>query len=276
MGRKKKGECSRDQLLKAIEEKEPGELSEKLPKSKTKKTTKGVKANMPEKPGEISEKLTNSKAKKTAKGAKANMPEKVDMEVPLKNTSRNLSGDEDDWEDEVFDESLDDLTDDMLELTRLMSVVEIGNDPDELEKQINLAGLGDKIYSLTIFNFQTFVLAFQQFLIRLPPSIHPAVKGHLTDIFKSLVTFPDYQSLENHPSITLDIIEDKLHSLSEIAGISFSLSLSPPTYHCLKCDLVLLPQLGLSTNVMVFDLGGPRIATKYRYRYLLHFMYDSV
>jgi hypothetical protein len=27
-----------------------------------------------------------------------------------------------------------------------------------------------------------------------------------------------------------------------------------------------MPQLGLATNVLVFDLGGPKLATKYRYR----------
>ena len=83
-----------------------------------------------------------------------------------------------------------------------------------------------------------------------------------------MVTFPCEQSLESHPKITAEVIEDKLHALSEKAGLSFNLSLSPPTYHCLKCERLLLPQLALATNVMVFDLGGPRIATKYRYRYL--------
>ena len=27
-----------------------------------------------------------------------------------------------------------------------------------------------------------------------------------------------------------------------------------------------MPQLGLATNVVVFDLGGPKLGTKYRYR----------
>ena len=100
----------------------------------------------------------------------------------------------------------------------------------------------------------------------MPPSLHPSIKEHLVKSFKSLVTFPDSQSLEQHPAITLHTIEDKLQALSERAGISFNLSLSPPTYRCLKCEGVLLPQLRQSTNVMVFDMGGPRIATKYRYR----------
>ena len=82
-----------------------------------------------------------------------------------------------------------------------------------------------------------------------------------------MVTFPDKQNLESHPDITLGNIEDRLQALSERAGISFNLTISPPTYHCLKCEHVLLPQLALATNVMVFDVGGPKIATKYRYRY---------
>ena len=79
--------------------------------------------------------------------------------------------------------------------------------------------------------------------------------------------FPEKQSLEIHTSITQEIIDDKLQLLSEQAGTSFGLVLAPPTFSCVKCDNVLLPQLSLATNVMVFDLDGPKIATKYRYRY---------
>ena len=228
MGRKKVGAFSRDQILKTIgDDKDPKDLSKKVStKIKSKRSTKRV--------------------------------EKIDVED--EDTCGNLkmgeSEEEEDME-EVFDENLDDFCDDMDELTRLMSVVEIANDPEELERQINLA-------------------AFHQFLICLPPCFHPAIKGHLTERFKSFVTFPTNQSLENHPAVTPEVVQEKLDSLSEKAGISFSLSLAPPTYHCLKCEQALHPQLGLETNVMVFDIGGPRIATKYRYRFLLHLVFPSL
>ena len=111
-------------------------------------------------------------------------------------------------------------------------------------------------------------LAYHQFLIRLPAAIHPAIKGRLIELFKKLVTLPSNQNLEEHPSITPDVIQAKLDTLSETAGTSFSLCLAPPTYQCLKCEQILVPQIGLATNVMVFDLGGAKIGTKYRYRYL--------
>jgi hypothetical protein len=51
---------------------------------------------------------------------------------------------EDKWSDEVFEDEDEDqdkeADDDMEELSRLMSIVDIEDDPEELEKQINLAG----------------------------------------------------------------------------------------------------------------------------------------
>ena len=63
--------------------------------------------------------------------------------------------------------------------------------------------------------------------------------------------------------------------LSEKAGTSFHIVLAPPTCHCLKCGEQLTPQISLATNVMVFELGGPKIATKYRYR-LVKLVINSV
>ena len=128
------------------------------------------------------------------------------------------------------------------------------------------------------------ISAYNQFLISLSPSIHPAVKGHLTELFKSLVTLPAHLYPEKYPDITPEAIQAKLNILSEEAGVSFSLILVPPTSQCLKvinsrfidpiykifwlqCSQRLRPQMGRATNVMVFELGGPKIATKYRYRY---------
>ena len=49
------------------------------------------------------------------------------------------------WSDEVFECDDEDhhleADDDMVELSRLMSIVDIEDDPKELEKQINLAGI---------------------------------------------------------------------------------------------------------------------------------------
>ena len=103
------------------------------------------------------------------------------------------------------------------ELTRLMSLVEIDEDTedDDVEKLLSLA-------------------AFQQFLVSLPPQIHPAVKGHLVEKFKGLVEFPAQPSLERFSCISTEMIKKKLNILSEKAGLSFSLILAPPTSHCLK------------------------------------------
>ena len=81
-----------------------------------------------------------------------------------------------------------------------------------------------------------------------------------------MVTFPNCQKLEKFPTITQESIKSKLDILSNEAQVSFHLVLAPPTHHCLKCGQQLVPQIDLATNVMVFDLGGPTIATKYRYR----------
>ena len=47
---------------------------------------------------------------------------------------------EDKWTDDVFDDENDDEGHAMEELSRLMSIVDIEDDPEELQKQINLAG----------------------------------------------------------------------------------------------------------------------------------------
>ena len=98
MGRKKKCEFSRDNLLKNIENTKE---SDKLP------------------------------AKESSKG-------------PTLVTTEDSAELEDKWSDEVFEDEDEDqdkeADDDMEELSRLMSIVDIEDDPEELEKQINLAG----------------------------------------------------------------------------------------------------------------------------------------
>ena len=76
--------------------------------------------------------------------------------------------------------------------------------------------------------------AYQQFLVSLPPLIHPAVKGHLVEKYKGLVEFPTEPSIERFSCISTEMITKKLNILSEEAGISFSLILAPPTSHCSK------------------------------------------
>ena len=97
MGRKKKCEFSRDNLLKNIEN---AKESDKLP------------------------------AKESSKGPTLVTEDSAELE--------------DKWSDEVFEDEDEDqdkeADDDMEELSRLMSIVDIEDDPEELEKQINLAG----------------------------------------------------------------------------------------------------------------------------------------
>ena len=118
MGRKKKGQLSHEELLKSLESK----TEESLPK-------KDEVVELPtKKEPELKPQKTTRKAKPT---------KKID----------NILTEED---DEVFDKDLENVEDDIDELTRLMSVVDIVNDPDELEKQIDLAGLG--LEGLSIFH----------------------------------------------------------------------------------------------------------------------------
>ena len=69
------------------------------------------------------------------------------------------------------------------------------------------------------------------------PTLHPAVKGHLTELFKSLVTLPPQFAPDKHPAITHEAIQDRLSSISEKAGVSFSLIIAPPTFECLKVSM---------------------------------------
>ena len=107
MGRKKKGEFSRDNLLKNIED----DLKPK-------------------------ENPTKLNTKEQTRVEKAQIPKIVENEF-----EKDLIEIEGDCEEDVFDDNLA-AADDMDELTRLMSVVEISNDEKALEGQINLAGLG--------------------------------------------------------------------------------------------------------------------------------------
>lgn len=134
-------------------------------------------------------------------------------------------------EEENHDDSLD-ILEDIDELSRLMSVVEIDDDPKEFEKQLNLAGNHRPFIFME--NAFSLIAAYHHFLICLPSTIHPAVKGHLIERFKALVEFPSHPSLESFPSITPASIQEKLNNLSEESGVSFGLILAPPTSHCLK------------------------------------------
>ena len=121
MGRKKKGEFSRDNLLKNIED-DP-KLKEKSAKPK-------------EKPAKLKENPAKLNTKEQTRVEKAQIPKIVENEF-----EKDLIEIEGDCEEDVFDDNLA-AADDMDELTRLMSVVEISNDEKALEGQINLAGLG--------------------------------------------------------------------------------------------------------------------------------------
>ena len=109
MGRKKKGDLSREQLLKTIDDNTDAETSVRLPVSKPKLTTR-VK--------------------------KVKVPAKVDEEVAKVNLPDQNEWDED---EDVFDDNADEIANEVDELTRLMSCVGIDNDLDELDKQTNLA-----------------------------------------------------------------------------------------------------------------------------------------
>ena len=137
---------------------------------------------------------------------------------------------EEDDDDEVFSE-----TQDINELTRLMSVVDIVDDPEEFEKQLNMAGKY-KVYvkKIGVLTLGSLITAYNQFIINLPPKLHPAIQGHLIERFKTLVSFTSHPFLERHPRITPETIEEKLTLLSEKAGVSFNLILAPPTSQCLK------------------------------------------
>ena len=113
MGRKKKGELSREQLLKTFDDKKDSEPA-RLPVPKPKLTTRVKKAKVPAKVEEVT---------------KANL-------------SNENERDEDE-DEEVFEDNADEIAYEVDELTRLMSFVGIETDPDldELDKQTNLAGL---------------------------------------------------------------------------------------------------------------------------------------
>ena len=110
MGRKKKGECSREAIL----------------------------GNM-EKDKELNE--VSKKGSKTARKKKVVLPDstvdKVDKEDE-EDKEEEHSDVEDFGEEEVFGECVE--LEDFEELTRLMSVVDIEDSPVEYEKQLNLAG----------------------------------------------------------------------------------------------------------------------------------------
>ena len=238
MGRKKKGVLSHDQLVKDLEANKVA-------------NTPRVNCGDEEDAKETLSKVGRGKAKKVA------------TETSQAVTVEKSSVKERAYDEDVF-EDIAEIDDDMNELTRLMSCVDIADDPLEIEKQTNLAGVRIKIFESNLLG--QVISAYHEFLIRLSPSIHPAIRQHLIELFKGMTSFPKKQPLEIHPSITPTLIEDKLQSLSEQAGTSFGLILGPPSFSCLKCATVLLPQIALATNVMVFGLDGPRIATKYRYR----------
>ena len=122
MGRKKKGDLSREQLLKTIDDNTDAEPSVvvRLPVLKPKMTTRVKKAKVPAKVEEEVE-----KAKVEEQVAKANLPDLNEW----------------DEDEDVFDDNTDEIANNVDELTRLMSCVGIDNDLDELDKQTNLAGL---------------------------------------------------------------------------------------------------------------------------------------
>ena len=104
MGRKKKGDLSREQLLKTIDDNTDAETSVRLPVSKPKLTTRVKKVKVP--------------AKVDEEVAKVNLP------------------DQNEWDEDqdVFDDNADEIANEVDGLTRLMSCVGI-------DKQTNLAGL---------------------------------------------------------------------------------------------------------------------------------------
>ena len=114
MGRKKKGDLSREQLLKTIDDNTDAETSVRLPVSKPKLTTRVKKVKVP--------------AKVEEEVAKVNLPDQNEW----------------DEDEDVFDDNADEIANEVDELTRLMSCVGIDNDLDELDKQTNLAGLRER------------------------------------------------------------------------------------------------------------------------------------
>ena len=110
MGRKKKGECSREAILKQVD--------------------------LACKDNELDQ---ESKMKKNNSKKKAKETDCVQSEFDCFVEAEAAHGDE--ITDEVFNKDCVEYEDDIMELTRLMSLCDVKEDEDEYDEQLNLAGI---------------------------------------------------------------------------------------------------------------------------------------
>ena len=119
MGWRKKGECSRDAILKQVDL----ASKEKVGMTKTEKSKK-VKV--------VEVQVEDLDQKKESQISQPKLKSPVAAE--------NSFGIEDN-DDEVFNEDNVEYEDDIMELTRLMSLCDVKENVDEYEEQLNMAGI---------------------------------------------------------------------------------------------------------------------------------------
>ena len=128
MGRKKKGEFSREAILQ-----------------------KAIKAKEDEDSVVVKDVACTTKKRSSASQAKAKKPD-----APVRKLLAGIKAssdiiDETDDNEDVFDDDYNvKYEDDILELTRLMSVCDIADDPIEFQKQLNLAGIRGNHYWMLV------------------------------------------------------------------------------------------------------------------------------
>ena len=109
-------------------------------------------------------------------------------------------------------------------------------------------------------------------LLRIPAFAHPAVTKFLISKFLEYSNISNVNTGELHKYlhlITKEDIENHLSLLSAKSGTSFSQILVPPVTMCIHCDRLLDPMIKKFTQVILFDIGGVKVASKFRYRWAL-------
>lgn len=137
MGRKKKGDFSRDEVMKVLNKSidtDNGDSTANSTKGKKAKPKAGNNAIRTAKSAKVKKNLTQEAGTLILKTIQ-------DSQLPQSYELKKKSGAYENIDEDVFEDDIGaEYEDDIAELTRLMSVCNVAKDSTELEEQLNLAG----------------------------------------------------------------------------------------------------------------------------------------